>query len=80
MVVHTSNHALFGRKGKNLTITVPVTFPEAVLGATIKVPTLADPVPIRVPAGTQLAPNCPAQHTCTWPGRGIGASWVAALR
>jgi molecular chaperone DnaJ len=68
VVVHTSNHALFGRKGKNLTITVPVTFPEAVLGATIKVPTLADPVPIRVPAGTRSG------RTFRVKGRGVPAT------
>jgi molecular chaperone DnaJ len=43
---------LFGRKGKDLTLTVPVTFPEAVLGATVKVPTLGDPVTLRIPPGT----------------------------
>ena len=31
-------HGTFGRSGSNLTITIPVTFPEATLGAEIKVP------------------------------------------
>jgi len=31
---------------------VPVTFPEAVLGTTVTVPTLAGPVTVKVPAGT----------------------------
>jgi molecular chaperone DnaJ len=45
---------LFGRKGDDLTITVPITFPEAALGADIKVPTLdAGPVTLRIPAGTR---------------------------
>jgi molecular chaperone DnaJ len=53
VVVHVGRHALFGRKGRNLTLTVPVTFTEAALGADIKVPTLAgEPVTIRIPAGT----------------------------
>ena len=53
LVVHVSKHALFGRKGDNLTITVPVAFDEAALGATISVPTLdGPPVSIRIPAGT----------------------------
>ena len=43
MVVHADRHAVFGRQGKNLTLTVPVTFPEAALGATITVPTLEQP-------------------------------------
>ena len=47
-------HALFGRDGDNLTITVPVTFAEATLGADVTVPTLeGEPVTIRVPAGTR---------------------------
>ena len=44
---------MFGRSGDNLTLTVPVTFPEAALGAEIKVPTLRGaPVSVRIPAGT----------------------------
>jgi molecular chaperone DnaJ len=53
LVVHVSQHKLFGRKGDNLTITVPVAFDEAALGATISVPTLdGPPVSIKIPAGT----------------------------
>ena len=54
VTVHVGRHALFGRKGDDLTITVPVTFAEAALGAEIAVPTLFDgPVTIRVPPGTR---------------------------
>ena len=53
VTVHVGKHALFGRKGDHLTLTVPVTFDEAALGAEIKVPTLGGaPVTLRVPAGT----------------------------
>ncbi len=53
LVVHVEKHALFGRKGDHLTVTVPVAFDEAALGATISVPTLdGAPVSIRIPAGT----------------------------
>jgi molecular chaperone DnaJ len=52
--VHVAQHALFGRQGDHLTVTVPVTFAEAVLGADIAVPTLeGEPVTIRVPPGTR---------------------------
>jgi molecular chaperone DnaJ len=44
---------VFGRSGRNLTINVPVTFPEATLGTTITVPTLEGKVTLKVPAGTQ---------------------------
>ncbi|MCW2572389.1 MAG: molecular chaperone DnaJ [Frankiales bacterium] len=50
--VHVSPHPLFGRKGDHLTITVPVTYPEAALGANITVPTLDAPVTLKIPAGT----------------------------
>jgi molecular chaperone DnaJ len=52
VVVHVTKHKLFGRKGDNLTITVPLTFPEAVLGTSVTVPTLEQPVTLRVPPGT----------------------------
>jgi molecular chaperone DnaJ len=52
VVVHTSRHPLFGRRGRNLTLTAPVTFAEAALGTTLKVPTLDDPVTLRIPSGT----------------------------
>ncbi|HLU43389.1 MAG TPA: molecular chaperone DnaJ [Microthrixaceae bacterium] len=52
--VHVGPHPLFGRSGDNLTITVPITFPEAALGADVAVPTMdGDPVTIRVPPGTR---------------------------
>ena len=51
--VHVSAHPVFGRSGHNLTLTVPVTFPEAALGAEIKVPSHRGmPVSLRIPPGT----------------------------
>jgi molecular chaperone DnaJ len=52
VVVHVAEHALFGRKGDDLTLTVPVTFAEASLGTTLTVPTLDGTVSLKVPAGT----------------------------
>jgi molecular chaperone DnaJ len=47
-------HRLFGRDGTNLTVRVPVTFPEAALGGTIEVPTLdGSRVTLRLRPGTQ---------------------------
>ncbi|MGB0111644.1 MAG: molecular chaperone DnaJ [Ilumatobacteraceae bacterium] len=47
-------HELFARSGNNLTITVPVTFTEAALGADIDVPTLdGQRVTLRIKPGTQ---------------------------
>jgi molecular chaperone DnaJ len=52
VVVHVSEHPLFGRKGDDLTLTVPITFAEAALGTTVTVPTLDGNVSLKVPAGT----------------------------
>ena len=53
VMVHVRSHPIFGRKGDNLTLTAPVTFTEAALGAEIEVPTLGGPpVKLRIPPGT----------------------------
>jgi len=53
VLVHVRPHDVFGRKGDNLTLKLPVTFPEAALGATVRVPTLGGPsVTVKIPAGT----------------------------
>ena len=53
LTVGVRKHPVFERDGLNLRITVPVTFAEAALGATIQVPTLGgEPVKLRVAPGT----------------------------
>ncbi|MGH9297483.1 MAG: molecular chaperone DnaJ [Acidimicrobiales bacterium] len=68
VIAHVASHPLFGRSGRNLTLRVPVTFPEAALGADITVPSLTDPVTLRIPAGT------PSGKTFRVRGRGVRAS------
>ncbi|PVZ11143.1 DnaJ C-terminal domain-containing protein [Actinomycetospora cinnamomea] len=56
VVVHVNADDLFGRSERNpddLTLTVPVTFPELVDGTTITVPTMDGKVSLKVPAGSQ---------------------------
>ncbi|MBV9592906.1 MAG: molecular chaperone DnaJ [Actinobacteria bacterium] len=65
VTVHVGSHPLFGRKGDDLTLTVPVSFAEAALGATVRVPTLDGSVSVRIPAGT------PSGRTLRVRGRGI---------
>jgi molecular chaperone DnaJ len=66
VLVHVTADRLFGRKGLDLTLTVPVTYPEAVLGTTVKVPTpLGGSVTIKVPAGT------PSGKVLRVKGRGV---------
>ena len=51
---HVQPHRLFGRDKRNLTIRVPITYSEAVLGAEIDVPTLGgESVKLRLKPGTQ---------------------------
>ena len=64
VVVQVAPHAVFGRSGRNLTITVPVTFPEAALGTTITVPTLDGKVTLKVPPGHAVGPRVAG----AWPG------------
>lgn len=52
VTVRVAPHLVFGRDGNHLTLALPVTFPEAALGATVTVPTLEEPVTLKVPAGT----------------------------
>jgi molecular chaperone DnaJ len=54
VIVHVHPHPIFGRKGKlDLTVHVPLTIAEAALGARVKVPTLTDPVTLKVKGGTK---------------------------
>jgi molecular chaperone DnaJ len=54
VVVHVRPHPVFGRKGRlDLTVRVPLTFSEAALGAQVKVPTLTEPVTLKVKGGTK---------------------------
>jgi molecular chaperone DnaJ len=50
--VHVRAHDLFGRKGDDLLLALPVTFPEAALGTTVTVPTMDGAVTLKIPAGT----------------------------
>ena len=53
VTVRVAAHDMFGRRGRNLTLTVPITFSEAALGAEVTVPTLDGTVVLRVPPGTR---------------------------
>lgn len=45
-------HSFFRRDGQNVLIELPVSLPEAVLGATVKVPTVDGTVNLKVPPGS----------------------------
>ena len=59
VTVNVKPHDFYTRDGDNLRIHVPVSFPEAALGADIEVPTIdGDKVKVRVPAGTPSGALC----------------------
>lgn len=52
--VSVAPHEIFGIKDRDLTVKIPITFPEAALGAEVDVPTLnGTSVRLKIPAGTQ---------------------------
>jgi molecular chaperone DnaJ len=66
LTVTVKKHPVFAREGNNLRVDVPVTFIEAVQGATIEVPTLGgEPVKLKV------APGTPSGRVLRVKGRGV---------
>ena len=66
ITVTVKPHPVFTRDGNNIRVNVPITFAEAVLGATIQVPTLGgDPVKLKV------APGTPNGRVLRVKGRGV---------
>ncbi|NAZ74676.1 DnaJ domain-containing protein [Kineococcus sp. T13] len=69
VTVHVEPHPVFRREGDDLRMTLPVSFDEAVLGATVEVPTLeGSTVRVKVPAGT------PSGRSLRLKGRGVKRS------
>jgi len=52
LVVSVAPHTQFERKGDDVHVTLPITAPEAALGATIEVPTLRGKVSMKIPPAT----------------------------
>ncbi|HJQ42860.1 MAG TPA: molecular chaperone DnaJ [Jatrophihabitantaceae bacterium] len=65
VTVHVEPHKLFGRSGDDLTLTVPITFAEATLGTTLRVPTLDGSVALKI------APGTPSGRILRVRGRGV---------
>jgi len=51
--VEVEPSTLYERRGADLVLDVPVTFPEAALGATVQIPTPGGPVALKVPSGSE---------------------------
>jgi len=53
VVLHVQQHEFFERDGDRLLCQVPISFPQAALGAEIEIPTLDGPEILKIPRGTQ---------------------------
>ncbi len=53
VIVQVKPHKVFKRNGADLVLDIPITYPQAVLGAELVIPTLTDKISYKVPAGTQ---------------------------
>ena len=53
VVIHVREHSMFARQDNDVVIEVPVSFPQAALGAEIEVPTLEGKVKLKIPSATQ---------------------------
>jgi molecular chaperone DnaJ len=65
LLVKVRSDAVFGRDGDDLTLTVPISYAEAVFGTDLRVPTMDGSVTVRVAAGT------PSGRTLRVRGRGV---------
>ena len=53
VVVHVVPHPTFERDGEDVIMSLPITYPQAVLGAEIEIPTLEGSARLHIPPGTQ---------------------------
>jgi len=53
LIVRVGTHPVFSRTGDDIHVTVPVTVPEASLGAKVEVPTIDGRAQLKIPPGTQ---------------------------
>jgi len=65
--VHVAPDPVFDRRGRNVTTSVSVPLTAAILGTTVEVATLDEPVTLKIPAGTQPATTMRVR------GRGVPA-------
>jgi molecular chaperone DnaJ len=65
IILNVEEHAFFKREGNNLYCDIPLSFPQAALGAEIEVPTLDGVSKLKIPAGT------PSGRIFSLKGKGI---------
>jgi molecular chaperone DnaJ len=53
LIIKIDSHPVFNRSGDDIQVVIPVTVPEAALGAKIEVPTIDGRAQLKIPPGTQ---------------------------
>jgi molecular chaperone DnaJ len=78
--VRVSSSPTFGRKGNDLTLTVPITYSEAVLGTKLEVPTLNGGVKLKIPAGTPSGKTFRVRGKGVTPDRGRNGDLLVTVQ
>ena len=74
--VSVRDHAIFERDGKHLYCDVPISFPDAVLGGELEVPTLDGRVKLKIPSETQTGKMFRLRGKGVVPVRGGSAGYL----
>ena len=74
LIMKVGTHPVFTRQGDDITLRVPVTVPEAALGAKIDVPTIDGRTQLKIPPGTQGGQKLRMRD------RGVGSASVEGKR
>jgi molecular chaperone DnaJ len=81
LVIHVRPHHMFKREGNNLIYELPITFPQAALGAQVRVPTIDGAVEMKIPPGTQTGTmfKLKGKGVPYLKGRGRGDQYVKVI-
>lgn len=80
ILIRVSPHPYFSRRGNNLEIRVPVTVPEAALGAKIEIPAPQGAIALTIPAGTASGSKLRMKGHGVVPSRGSAGDLIAEIQ
>lgn len=78
--IHVEPHPYFVRKDNDVLLEAPVSLPEAVLGATIKVPTLDGSVAVKIPKGANTGTTLRLKGKGMPSGKGEAGDMMVKLK
>ncbi len=80
LVINVGEHPWFRRDGLDLMLDVPITMPEAALGAVLEVPLLKGTVKLKVPAGTASGAKLRAKGKGLVDAKGEAGDFYAVMK